>query len=69
MDNFYDDDKRLEHAKRVKLRGVAMEPADRSILGDLPPSVDSRTLAGQLYGGDSAAGDLLFDDYDDEIDW
>lgn len=69
MDNFYEDDKRSENAKRVKLREAAIEPADRSILGDLPPSVDSRTLAGQLYGGDSAAGDLLFDDYDDDFDW
>lgn len=68
MDTFYEDDKRSEHAKLIKLREAAIKPAVRSLLGDSPPLVDSRTLAGQLYTGDSAAGDLLFDSYDDDFD-
>ncbi len=68
MDNFYEEDKRIEHAKRKQLRDAAIVPPNRNFLGDLPPSIDRNTLAGQLYGGDSAASDLLFDDCD-EFDW
>lgn len=59
LDDYFDELARSQHAKRVQLREAARSPVD----------IDRGTLAGQLYEGDSAAADLLFDDDGDDYDF